>query len=172
VVAHVTDVVNRAYAQAEMELWSREIPRTDRADIAASIRKGETAVAESDGMIVGAIRARPVDAQTWWFGVLGVDPSHGGLGAGGALVRSVEARASASGARVVRLEVLEADPPLDHLSRVGDWYRRRGYRESGRERLVDRHPEDARSLTRACDVVEMAKDLSPPRGGRPPDPRP
>jgi len=49
VVAHVTDVVNRAYKLAEIDLWTKDIPRTDDTDVAASIRKGETAVARSDG---------------------------------------------------------------------------------------------------------------------------
>jgi hypothetical protein len=61
----------------------------------------------------------------------------------------------------MRLEVLEADPSLDHLVRLAAWYQRRGYRATGRQRVADRHPEDALSLTRACDIVEMTKDLSP-----------
>lgn len=168
VVAHVTDVVNRAYKLAEIDLWTKDIPRTDEADTAESIRKGETAVAESDGVIVGAIRARALDAQTWWFGALGVDPAYAGQGVGNALVGFVEDQASASGAQAMRLELLEADPPLDHLVRLAAWYDRRGYRVVGRERVADRHPHDALSLTKACDVVELTRELptsaSPPTG--------
>ena len=160
IVAHVTDVVNRAYTLAEGALWTKDIPRTDEADVALSIRKGETAVAGSDNVIVGAIRARPVDATTWWFGALGVEPAHGGLGVGLALVGFVEDRASESGARSMRLEMLEAEPPLDHLVRLAAWYERRGYREIGRVRVADRYPDDALALTRPCDIVEMSLDLS------------
>jgi len=160
IVAHVTDVVNRAYTLAEGALWTKDIPRTDETDVASSIRKGETAVAGSDNVIVGAIRAWPVDATTWWFGALGVEPAHGGLGVGRALVGFVEDRASESGARSMRLEMLEAEPPLDHLVRLAAWYERRGYREIGRVRVADRYPHDALALTRPCDIVEMSLDLS------------
>ncbi|HEX6843506.1 MAG TPA: GNAT family N-acetyltransferase [Actinomycetota bacterium] len=161
-VAHVVDVVNRAYRLAEIDLWTKDIPRTDEADTAESIRDGETAVAESDGVIVGALRAKALDADTWWFGALGVDPRHAGRGVGRTLVDFVEEEAAGAGARTMRLEVLEADPPLDHLVRLAAWYERRGYREVGRARVAERFADDADSLTKACDVVELVRDLPTP----------
>jgi ribosomal protein S18 acetylase RimI-like enzyme len=159
-VARVTDVVNRAYRLAEIDLWTKDIPRTDDDGTAASIRDGETAVAEIDDVVVGAVRVRALDADTWWFGALGVDPAWAGRGVGRALVDFVEREATVAGARAVRLEVLHATPPLEHLERLARWYERRGYREVGRARVAERHPHDAASLTVACDVVEMVRAVA------------
>jgi ribosomal protein S18 acetylase RimI-like enzyme len=159
VVARVVEVVNRAYALAEIDLWTKDIPRTDPDETARAIRDGQTAVAKTNGAIVGAIRARAIDARTWWFGALGVDPAYGGHGVGRALVDFVEDQAAASGARTMRLEVLAAEPPLEHLDRLARWYERRGYREVGRRRVAEAHPDDARFLTKACDVVELEGEL-------------
>jgi len=158
-IARVTDVVNRAYSQAEADLWTKDIPRTVDADTAVRVRRGATVVARSDAAIIGAVRSRALDPATWWLGALGVDPSHAGLGVGSALVCFVEDHASAAGARAMRLDVLEADPPLEHLMRLTAWYEHRGYREIGRARVADRYPEDAFALTRPCDIVEMSRDL-------------
>jgi ribosomal protein S18 acetylase RimI-like enzyme len=156
----VTDVVNRAYAHAEVGLFATEIERTDIADVRTSISRRETAVALREGAVVGSVRAHALDGRTGWFGVLGVDPAVRGRGFGGALVRFVEEDAAAAGNGAMQLEVLESQPLHPHLSRVREWYERRGYRETSRLPLSALYPEDAaRLLVAVMDVVTMRKPL-------------
>lgn len=156
----VTDLVNRAYAHAEVGLFATKIERTDIDDVRASISRRETAVALLEGAVVGSVRARVLDGRTGWFGVLGVDPALHGRGFGEALVRFVEDDAAAAGRGAVQLEVLESQPIHPHLSRVREWYERRGYRETSRVPLAALYPEDAaRLLVTVMDVITMRKPL-------------
>ena len=75
-------------------------------------------------------------------------------------VRFVEEDAAAAGRGAMQLEVLESQPIHPHLSRVREWYERRGYRETSRIPLVALYPEDAaRLLVPVMDVVTMRKPL-------------
>lgn len=143
----VTDVVNRAYAHAEVGLFTTKIERTDVDDVRTSISRRETAVALLEGAVVGSVRARALDGRTGWFGALDVDPTVHGRGFGGALVRFVEDDAAAAGRGEMQLEVLESQPIHPHLSRVREWYRRRGYRETSRLPLAALYPDDAASCS-------------------------
>jgi len=155
----VTEVVNRAYAHKEVGLFATKIERTDIDDVRTSISRRETAVALVEGAVVGSIRSRALDG-TGWFGALGVDPAVHGRGFGEALVRFVEDDAAAAGRAAMQLEVLESQPIHPHLSRVREWYERRGYRETSRLSLAALYPEDAaRLLVAAMDVVTMRKPL-------------
>jgi ribosomal protein S18 acetylase RimI-like enzyme len=156
----VTDVVNRAYAQAEVGLFATKIERTDIDDARTSILRRETAVALLEGALVGSVRARALDGQTGWFGVLGVDLAVHGRGFGEALVRFLEDDAAAAGRGAMQLEVFESQPIHPHLSRIREWHERRGYRETSRLPLAALYPEDAaRLLVAAMDVVTMRKPL-------------
>ncbi|MGH2631473.1 MAG: GNAT family N-acetyltransferase, partial [Actinomycetota bacterium] len=93
----VTDVVNRAYAHAEVGLFATKIERTDIDHVRTSISRRQTAVALEDGAVVGSIRAGALDGRTGWFGALGVDPAMHGRRFGDALVRFVEDDAAAAG---------------------------------------------------------------------------
>jgi ribosomal protein S18 acetylase RimI-like enzyme len=156
----VAEVVNRAYAHAEVGLFATKIERTDIDDARTSISRRETAVALLEGALVGSVRARALDGGTGWFGALGVDPVVHGRGFGEALVRFVEDDAAAAGRGSMQLEVLESEPTHPHLSRLRDWYERRGYRETSRLPLAELYPEDAaRLLVSAMDVVTMRKPL-------------
>ena len=75
-----------------------------------------------------------------------------------ALVRFVEDDAAAAGRGAMQLEVLESQPIHPHLSRVREWYERRGYRETSRLPLAALNPDDAaRLLVAVMDVVTMRK---------------
>lgn len=159
-LAPAVDVVNRAYAHAEVGLFATKIERTDIDDVRTSISRGETAVAVLESEVVGSVRARALDGQTGWFGVLGVDPAAHGRGFGEALLRFVEEDATAARRGAMLLEVLESQPIHPHLKRMREWYERRGYRETSRLPLEALHPEDAaRLLVAAMDVVTMRKEL-------------
>lgn len=156
----VCDVVNRAYAHTEVGLFAAKIERTGIDDVRTSIARRETVVALRAGVVVGSVRARALDGRTGWFGALGVDPAVHGRGFGQALVRFVEDDAAAAGRDAMQLEVLESQPIHLHLSRVREWYERRGYRETSRLPLAALYPEDAtRLLVAAMDVVTMRKPL-------------
>ena len=156
----VTDVVNRAYAHAEAGLFATKIERIDIDDVRTSISRRETAVALLQGAVVGSVRAYALDGRTGWFGALGVDPAVQGRGYGEALVLFVEDDAAAAGRGAMQLEVLESEPTHSHLSRVREWYERRGYQETSRLPLAALYPEDAaRLLVAVMDVVTMRKPL-------------
>jgi GNAT superfamily N-acetyltransferase len=123
----VTEVVNRAYAHKEVGLFATKIERTDIDEVRTSISRRETAVALLEGTIVGSVRSRALDGRTGWFGALGVDPAVHGRGFGEVLIRFVEDTRAAAGRGAMQLEVLEAQPIHPHLSRVREWYERRGY---------------------------------------------
>jgi ribosomal protein S18 acetylase RimI-like enzyme len=155
----VTEVVNRAYAHKEVGLFATKIERTDIDDVRTSISRRETAVALVEGTVVGSVRSRALDGRTGWFGALGVDSAVQGRGFGEA-VRFVEDDAATAGRGAMQLEVLESQPIHPHLSRVRDWYERRGYRETSRLPLAALYPEDAaRLLVAVMDVVTMRKPL-------------
>ncbi len=158
-VSRVVDIVNLAYLIAEAKLWSKAIARTDAGDVRTAIAAGEICVARIDERIVGAIRARALADDLWWFGALGVDPSNGGRGIGASLVGAAERRAHDAGADAMQLELLFPDPPLPHFERLARWYDRLGYRETERVPLAEKFPADAPLLTRSCDVIEMRRVL-------------
>jgi ribosomal protein S18 acetylase RimI-like enzyme len=156
----VTEVVNRAYAHAEVGLFATKIERTDIDHVRTSISRHQTAVALEDGAVVGSIRARSLDGRTGWFGALGVDPAMQGRRFGDALVRFVEDDAAAAGRGAMQLEVFESQPIHPHLRRIQEWYERRGYREASRLPVAALYPEDAAQLLVArMDVVTMRKTL-------------
>jgi GNAT superfamily N-acetyltransferase len=125
----VADVVNRAYAHAETELFLTKIDRTVAGDVTASISRRETAVALVDGVVVGSIRAATLDERTSWFGALGVDPvvRGRGRGLGDTLVTFVEDDAAGAGKAEMQLDVFDSQPEHLHLSRIRAWYEGRGY---------------------------------------------
>jgi GNAT superfamily N-acetyltransferase len=102
------------------------------------VSKGECLVAEREGRLVGTVtlvRGVPVRGSLWlnlpgvvYFEQFAVEPELQGLGIGSALLREVERRASAGGAREVSLDTAER---AEHLVR---FYASRGYRTVERVR--------------------------------------
>ena len=140
VVDTVVDVVNRAYTTAETELWRRPLPRTNADETRTAIANEEVAVARLDGAIVGSLFVRLLDADTGWFGALGVDPAFGGHGIGGRLVEFAERRALAEGARTMQLELLVPIESIAHTDRLAAWYAALGYRETDSRELAELDP--------------------------------
>ncbi|MET0491793.1 MAG: hypothetical protein ABW000_01550 [Actinoplanes sp.] len=57
-VAELTELVNRVYAEGEKGLWPPGAARTYPAEVASLIERGEIAVARVDGRLAGAVRVR------------------------------------------------------------------------------------------------------------------
>jgi ribosomal protein S18 acetylase RimI-like enzyme len=136
----VTDVVNRAYAHAEVGLFATKIERTDIDEVRTSISRRETAVALLEGAVVGSVRARALDGRTGWFGALGIDPTVHGRGFGGALVRFVEDDPAAAGRGAMQLEVWSPNRCIPTCRESGS-----GTSDAGTAR---RHASQSRRCTR------------------------
>jgi GNAT superfamily N-acetyltransferase len=159
-VAEVTDLVNRAYEAAEEGLWVDDVARTTLGQTADAIAHGQLAVARDHGRLVGSVRTRQLDGGTGWFGALAVDPSHGGRGIGGKLVKYAEGRALLAGASTMQLELLVPEPAHVHTDRLARWYGRLGYREVERRDLADFDPTVVSRLAAPCEVAVMQKRLT------------
>jgi GNAT superfamily N-acetyltransferase len=160
VVETIVDVVNRAYTTAETELWRRPLPRTDADETRTAIANGEVAVARIDGAIVGSLFVRLLDADTGWFGALGVDPVFGGHGIGGLLVEYAEQRAFAAGARMMQLELLVPIQSIAHTDRLAAWYAALGYRETESRELAELDPTCIDDALVEIRVSVMCKSLT------------
>ena len=127
----------------EAGLWIEDTPRTDEAEIAASVRAGEMLVATADGRMVGCARVRALDETTAEVGLISVDPRSWGGGAGRALIDAAEDRARSRGAATMKLNLLvPRDGVHPNKQRLHAWYTRRGYT------VYDRVPFETSSPTR------------------------
>jgi ribosomal protein S18 acetylase RimI-like enzyme len=132
----IAALVNSAYRGEESRAgWTSEAAllggqRTDaaalRADLAAApgatiltLREGE------GGDILASVWLQPLDARTFYLGMLAVTPRRQADGLGRALLAEAEAIARAAGATAMRLTVIEQRETLIA------WYERRGYRRTG-----------------------------------------
>jgi GNAT superfamily N-acetyltransferase len=127
-VAELVRLINDAYAAGEVGLWIDNTPRTDEAEIAASVRAGEMLVATVGGRTLGCVRVRALDEKTAEIGLVSADPKAWGSGVGRALVSAAEDLMRSRGAETMRLELLV---PRDWVhptkQRLQDWYTRLGY---------------------------------------------
>ncbi|MCU1581984.1 MAG: family N-acetyltransferase [Microbacteriaceae bacterium] len=161
VVATISGLVNRVYATSEDGLWIEGARRTNEAEVAAIIRRGEIAAATSEGVIVGSVRIQRLDAATGEFGMLAADPERRGLGIGRELVAFAEEWARRRGLTSMQLEVL-APRAWSHPAKVFlmQWYERTGYRHVRTGALDEAHPALAPLLATPCDYVVYRKDLA------------
>jgi GNAT superfamily N-acetyltransferase len=159
-VADLCDRVNRVYAVAEEGMWREGATRIGRAEIEASLRSGQIAVARCKGRIVGSVRFRQLDSRTGEFGLLVADPEHRGIGVGRELVRFAEGLARARGLTRMQLELLV---PRDwtHPTKqfLHEWYSRLGYRVVGRRDFTADDPRIASLLATAVDFLVYEKTL-------------
>ena len=159
-VESIVDVMNRAYADAEIALWKRPVGRTTIEETTGWIAEGAIAVARDEGVLVGAVCVKLLDPATGWFGALSVDPVAQGRGAATALLRFVEQHLAAAGADEIEIEVLVPETPEPHSSRLLTWYRASGYVETHRRRLADFDPRAVEDALLDIDVAVMRKRLT------------
>jgi GNAT superfamily N-acetyltransferase len=154
-------LVNEVYGASEVGLWRDGSERISAAEIGASIRAGEIAVATVDGEIAGCIRIRDLDENTSEFGTLASDPKRRGAGVGTALIDFAERSSRDRGRRAMQLELLVARE-WRHPSKVflDAWYSRLGYRAIQTRSVEAAHPELEPLLATPCDFVVYEKRLT------------
>jgi GNAT superfamily N-acetyltransferase len=151
----VLPIVNAAYAAGEDGMWKPGADRINLEQLRAVAEKGELAVARRDGAVVGCIRTRP-----GYFGLLSVDPSVQGAGAGRELVAFAEERSRAAGATTMHLQLLvprAGEHPFK--VRLHDWYSRLGYEVVTRVPCEVSLPDSVPYLAIPCDLVDYEKSL-------------
>jgi GNAT superfamily N-acetyltransferase len=159
-VAAVVDLINRVYADAEKGLWLDGAARTGPTEVQTLIRAGQLAVARIDGHLVGTVRFQRLPGGEGEFGLLSASPQHRGVGIGRELVAFAERWARDLGLARMQLELLVpqtwAHPSKEFLR---GWYTRIGYREVGKGRLDEAHPDLVPYLATPCDFVIFHKSL-------------
>ncbi len=159
-VQRLTDVVNRAYAQAEVGIWRNGYLRTRFDEIAGDTQRGWMAAADDSEGIAGSIKTYLLDEQTAWFGALAVDPTRAGRGVGGALVAFAEDNGIRNGAAEMQIEVLAPRGGHAHTDWLRAWYRRLGYQFVEYLDYATLDPAGVSYLALPIDVVVMRKRLT------------
>jgi GNAT superfamily N-acetyltransferase len=161
-VAAITGLVNRLYADAEKGLWVDGATRTTERAAADLIRAGQIAVARWDGQVVGVVRVRRLAGGVGEFGMLVAAPEQRGMGVGRELVAFAERWAREHGLAHMQLELLVPrtwSHPVKEFLR--DWYTRIGYRAVRTDSLDAAYPALVAQLATPCDFVIFHKDLGP-----------
>jgi GNAT superfamily N-acetyltransferase len=160
-VAEITDLVNRVYAQAEEGLWIDGASRTTEPEVADLIRAEQIAGAWLDGRLLGVVRVQQLDGGDGEFGMLVAAPEHRGAGIGRELVRFAEDWGRKRQLARMQLELLMPQTwahPVKEFLRA--WYTRIGYRPVGTGNLAEDYPALVPLLATPCDFVIFHKDLS------------
>jgi GNAT superfamily N-acetyltransferase len=103
---------------------------------------------------------RMLDADTGWFGAMGVDPAFGGRGIGGRLVEFAEQRARSNGANTMQLELLVPVRSIAHTDRLAAGYSALGYRETENRDLAELDPTCIDDALVEIRVSVMRKSLA------------
>ena len=126
----VARIINAAYHAGEAGIWLDGWTRTTPEAVGELIADGEIAVARVDGRVLGSVRVRRLDDDTAELGMLSVDPTAFGTGAGRALLNFAEQH---HGTAFMQLELLVPHgAPHPKKERLHAWYSRLGYEEISR----------------------------------------
>jgi GNAT superfamily N-acetyltransferase len=159
-VAELTDLVNRVYADAEKGLWTEGTTRTTETEMTGLAEAGEIAIARSDGRLVGVVRVQRLATGEGEFGMLVAAPDVRGLGVGRDLVSFAERWGRDRGLDTMQLELLVPRTwthPVKEFLR--QWYTRIGYRAVRTDRLETDYPWLVPQLATPCDFVVHHKPL-------------
>jgi GNAT superfamily N-acetyltransferase len=156
----LTELVNRAYAAAEVALWKADKERIGVERLTSIVAAGDLAVARSGERIVGCVRIRMLEDGAGFFGLLAVDPAAQGAGAGTELVGFAERLARERGASEMELRVLTPRQGSDSAKdRLREWYSRLGYRMTQRCDFSETHPDEKAAMRVPLDIVTYRKRL-------------
>jgi len=159
-IEHLTDLINRAYDDAESGMWRRPGTRTNPDHVRQLLADKGLIVAELDGVIVGCVNVNLLDETVAEFGMLVADRAHRGLGIGSMLVKAAEEWARSMNRRTMRLELL-TPRSWKHPSKefLKGWYTRIGYAPQFTEPLEKTHPQLVAELATECDFTVWHKPL-------------
>lgn len=122
------DIVIKAYALTEKEVWGDNYVRVKPEDYQAYITQNEILYARLDDEIAGGVRFLKLKDTTWSFSLLGADFSKKGKGIGRALIAELEKRVMAQGGDRIHIEILRAkNISVASKKILSDWYERLGY---------------------------------------------
>jgi GNAT superfamily N-acetyltransferase len=166
-VAEVTDLVNRVYADAEAGLWVPGATRTTTTELEEMITSHQIALARMDGQLVGCIRIRQLDGSVGELGMLAAHPERRGEGIGRDMVRFAEELSLTRGLATMRLGLL-VPRGWPHPTKVflHAWCTRIGYRPVRTRAVEESYPHLAPLLVTPCDLVVYHKPLIAVRSGR------
>ncbi|HEV2780455.1 MAG TPA: GNAT family N-acetyltransferase [Actinophytocola sp.] len=159
-MADLTDLINKVYAESEHGLWVDGAARTSVEELAELTEAGQLAVARMDGLLAGCVRIQRLDDGAGEFGMLAADPRHRGIGIGRGLIDFAERTCRAAGADEMQLELLvPRNWTHPHKEFLATWYTRIGYRPTRTRSIEEAYPALAPLLATPCDIVVYRKSL-------------
>lgn len=143
-ISAITKLANDVFIEAEVGIWNTSFVRTNDAEVAELIRKGELAVAylaspssPSDGpetlqkgQLVGCACLKRLSESTCTLNMLTLDTKHQGLGLGREIFKFVEDHCLSLGCTTLALDILVPTSYVHPLkTRIQAWYIRLGFQE-------------------------------------------
>lgn len=123
------DVLIRAYAETEKEIWGENYIRISFEEYKKVIENEVVFSALLNDEVVGTILLSNHGKGHFSFGLLAVDFKYKGLGIGRKLIAKAEQKAKSLGGIKMTLEILKPqNQTLPFKERLAEWYKRLGYR--------------------------------------------
>lgn len=149
--AKLYDIVRIAYAETEKEMFGEHYIRIDPEEFKTFIDNDQILVAFKNGRVMGGVRHFSLGNEAYSFGLLASDFEFSQQGIGRALLNRVEEIAMKTGAKSVRIEILRPkDFELSVKTRIGDWYKKLGYRYRNSVPFESVAPEKAELSITPC----------------------
>ncbi|UKZ87460.1 uncharacterized protein TrAFT101_003256 [Trichoderma asperellum] len=151
-ISAITKLANDVFIEAEVGIWNTGFVRTNDAEVAELIRKGELAVAylasPSDGpealqkgQLVGCACVKQLSESTCTLSMLTLDTKHQGLGLGREIFKFVEDHCLSLGCTTLALDILVPTSYAHPLkTRMQAWYIRLGFQEVRLADFAKEHP--------------------------------
>ncbi len=159
-VQDITDMINAVYEIAEAGMWKAGTPRLIPSETAELISKEEIFAARLGAQIVGSVRIRRVDENTFEFGILVCRLEFQGQGIGQTLVEFAEDFSRRSGGEYMQSELLF--PKIwQQKSKIvlKSWYERMGYKIIRNGNFDLENGRHAGCLVEPCNFVIFQRTL-------------
>lgn len=153
-------IIVKAYADTESEMWGKNYVRVSESDFRKFIEADEILVAFLNETVAGGLRYYRSSQNTFGFGLFGADFLLGGKGIGRALINRVEEEVKKSNCKKVRIEILRPknfELPIKKILR--NWYQRLGYKFIGTVDFAEEFPDRAEGILVPCVFDYYEKEL-------------